>query len=122
MATPFISNWRDIQMQRLVLLSGSFNDWNTAELSMKRTATGWEIPYVLAPGNYEYKFIVDGQWLPDPANPAGWDQGDHINSIRVIDPNYTFILKGFPQAKEGIAERKLQRLGRARLFHAKEKW
>ncbi len=29
----------------------------------------------LAGGHYLYKFIVDGTWLPDPANPNQVDDG-----------------------------------------------
>ncbi|MEO6168911.1 MAG: glycogen-binding domain-containing protein [Chitinophagales bacterium] len=83
-----------------VILSGSFNDWNAGELSMTRTSTGWQIPYVLAPGNYEYKFIVDGKWITDPANPVTVGGGDVMNSFRAIAPNYTFVLKNHPNAKE----------------------
>lgn len=85
---------------RLVVLTGSFNGWNTAELEMQKTATGWRIPYVLAAGNYEYKFIVDGNWITDPDNPFYVGDTDHRNSIRVIKPNYAFNLKGFTNAKE----------------------
>jgi 1,4-alpha-glucan branching enzyme len=34
---------------------------------MKRQADGhWEASLALPPGRYQYKFVVDGQWLPDP--------------------------------------------------------
>ncbi len=66
---------------------------------MTRTATGWKIPYVLAPGNYEYKFIVDGKWISDPSNPLTVGEGDHRNSIRIVEPNYSFVLKTYPSAK-----------------------
>ncbi|MBK9731019.1 MAG: glycogen-binding domain-containing protein [Chitinophagaceae bacterium] len=83
-----------------VILSGNFNAWNTQELSMTKTATGWQIPYVLRPGTYEYKFIVDGQWITDPDNPLNTGSGDIVNSIRTVQANYTFILKKYPNAKE----------------------
>lgn len=84
---------------RSVVLAGSFNGWNPSELIMTKTATGWAIPYVLAPGNYEYKFIVDGKWVSDPANPVTVGGGDTRNSVRVVNPNYTFTLSKFPDAK-----------------------
>lgn len=83
-----------------VILAGSFNDWNTAELSMSKTKTGWEIPYVLAPGTYEYKFIVDGKWITDPDNPLKMGAGEEVNSVRTVKPNYTFVLRKFPNARE----------------------
>src|SRR4030095_7723225 len=84
---------------RNVMLAGNFNEWNTTELTMTKTTTGWQIPYVLAPGNYEYKFIVDGKWIPDPDNPLSVGEADHLNSIRIVQPNYTFTLKRYPDAK-----------------------
>lgn len=85
---------------RTVILTGSFNNWNTAELEMERTADGWQLPYVLPAGNHGYKFIVDGNWITDPDNPLQTGDAEHRNSIRVIDPNYTFVLKGFADAKD----------------------
>ena len=79
-----------------VALSGSFNGWKGDELLMKKTATGWELPYVIGAGNYEYKFVVDGKWIADPANSA---QGNDGNSFLVIAPNYKFKLYA-PNAKK----------------------
>ncbi|WP_276502091.1 hypothetical protein [Terrimonas pollutisoli] len=79
---------------RQVVLSGSFNKWRNDELYMKKTAKGWELPYTLGPGNYLYRFIVDNKWVSQPglADKNG-------NSYFIIEPNYTFRLKGFPHAK-----------------------
>ncbi|MGZ3940067.1 MAG: hypothetical protein ACXVBK_14955 [Flavisolibacter sp.] len=81
-----------------VLVAGSFNGWKEDELFMNKTATGWELPYTLGAGNYEYKFIVDGKWITDPANPI--NSPGSGNSFLIIDPNYTFRLNGFPNAKQ----------------------
>ena len=83
-----------------VILTGNFNAWNTQELQMAKTATGWKIPYVLRPGTYEYKFIVDGQWITDPDNPVTTGSGDLMNSLRTVQPNYTFVLNKYPNAKK----------------------
>lgn len=83
-----------------VIVTGSFNNWNTAEIMMEKTDTGWKIPIVLAPGNYEYKYIVDGAWMLDPKNAYTIVVGDTKNSIHVIAANKVFQLNGFPDAKE----------------------
>lgn len=83
-----------------VIVSGSFNDWQSSELRMDRTQDGWILPYVLAAGNYEYKFVVDGKWMTDPQNPNTSGTGDFENSILVVKPNHVFVLKGFQNAKE----------------------
>ena len=42
----------------------------------------WETTIALAPGRYEYKFVVDGQWLPDPlAHENVWNQHGTLNSV-----------------------------------------
>jgi 1,4-alpha-glucan branching enzyme len=55
-----------------VLLTGDFNNWSPEKHPMKRDENGmWNKAVMLSPGNYEYKFLVDGQWREDPRN-------DHI--------------------------------------------
>ncbi len=85
-----------------VRLSGSFNNWNESDLLMSKTADGWEIPFVLGPGNYEYKFIVDGKWIRDPSNPYFAITGGESNSFIAIEPNHIFKLKGFPKSDKSI--------------------
>ena len=66
---------------------------------MTKTATGWEFPYTLGPGNYEYKFIIDDKFEARPGN-VNVKNGEGGNLYFVIEPNYTFRLKGFPNAKK----------------------
>ena len=83
-----------------VALAGNFNDWKPRELFMKKTKDGWELPYALGPGNYQYKFIVDGNWMTDPAHNRNVDDGKgNVNSFLVVKPNYRFVLKGHRNAK-----------------------
>lgn len=85
---------------RKVAVAGNFNDWKPDRLLMKHTDDGWVLPYVLGPGNYQYKFIVDGRWITDPANKNIIDDGKgNENSFMVIAPNYTFRLKGYTEAR-----------------------
>ena len=77
---------------------GSFNEWREDELEMTKTAAGWELPHTLGAGNYEYKFIVDGKKITDPA--SGVSSPVSGNSYLIIKPNYTFRLKGFSNAKQ----------------------
>jgi 1,4-alpha-glucan branching enzyme len=51
-----------------VSLCGEFNGWSPTATPMKRHDDGrWETTVALAPGRYQYKFLVDGDWLLDPA-------------------------------------------------------
>lgn len=50
-----------------VFVAGSFNDWKPDVHVLTQTALGnWQIELPLAPGRYEYLFVVDGNWTPDP--------------------------------------------------------
>ncbi len=56
---------------RSVSLAGSFNGWQlNADLLAQQADGSWTITKRLAPGAYEYKFLVDGTtWKIDEANP-----------------------------------------------------
>ena len=59
-----------------VCLAGSFNDWQPDHLQSDAEGE-WSIELSLPPGDYEYLFVVDDSWQPDPAcaecrpNPFG---------------------------------------------------
>lgn len=82
-----------------VILTGSFNGWNESELVMEKTDKGWQLPYVVSAGNYEYKFIVDGKWMIDPANLFSSGSGNTENSFIALKANHLFELNKFPDAK-----------------------
>ena len=51
------------------ILVGDFNNWDVKKHRMKKDNKGrWTKIVTLAPGRYEYKFLVDGQWQNDPGN------------------------------------------------------
>ena len=102
LGSPHLFTLKGYNTAKAVLLAGSFNNWQTGEWYMHKTQTGWELPYTLGPGNYEYRFIVDGKWTDDPANPLFvTTRTDHVvNSFLIIQPNYSFRLKGYPEAKD----------------------
>ena len=65
---------------------GSFNNWDLKKTPMtKDLAAGWKATLALQPGRYEYRFVVDGQWISDPnaketvSNPFGG-----TNSVLVV--------------------------------------
>jgi len=90
---------RGYQNAKTVAVAGNFNVWNAGELFMNKVPGGWELPYVLGAGNYEYKFIVDGNWITDPDNPNMTGSGDYRNSYLTVKPNYSFRLEQFPDAQ-----------------------
>lgn len=50
-----------------VAVVGTFNDWQPDAGKMARQKDGsFRKRLQLTPGEYRYKFLVDGQWLVDP--------------------------------------------------------
>jgi hypothetical protein len=70
---------------QIVVLAGSFNNWNESQLLFAREGDGWVCRIDLAPDRYTYKFIVDGNWMLDPANAeTEEDEYGNLNSVLVI--------------------------------------
>lgn len=68
-----------------VIIAGSFNNWNTSALHMQRSETGWWTELPLTGGKHQYKFIVDGNWMTDPANPrTETDSEGNLNSVLFV--------------------------------------
>jgi glycosidase len=66
-----------------VHVAGQFNGWNTGSHELKAGPGGvFELFVDLPPGAHPYKFVVDGEWTLDPANPERLDDGTgSVNSI-----------------------------------------
>jgi hypothetical protein len=96
---PAVFTLKGYENAQNVFLAGSFNGWNGNDVRMERITGGWKAKYYIAPGNYEYKFVVDGKWIPDPDNPLTHGTGEFVNSFFVYKPNHKFVLEGYKDAK-----------------------
>lgn len=55
-----------------VFLVGTFNAWDPSATPMLRDPSGsWTLFLDLAPGTYEYKFVVDDEWCCEPCCGEG---------------------------------------------------
>ncbi len=49
---------------------GDFNNWEVnTRYQLTNNQGRWLLTVPLRKGEYKYKFVKDGQWMPDPANP-----------------------------------------------------
>ena len=70
---------------RVVAVAGSFNEWNQSQVLCGKEGEEWICRIDLAPGKYTYKFIIDGDWILDPANTeTETDERGHTNSVLVV--------------------------------------
>ena len=68
-----------------VFLAGNFNQWDPSSHPLKKDKKGiWKTLLALNPGQYEYRFFVDGEWQNDPncssfvENPFGTSNSSKI--------------------------------------------
>jgi 1,4-alpha-glucan branching enzyme len=71
-----------------VFLAGNFNNWDPSAKQMtdKKNDGLFTTTISLVPGEYQYKFIINGTWCADP-ECADWVQNEHgtLNSIRRVE-------------------------------------
>ena len=68
-----------------VYVAGSFNGWSTTANKLTKGSDGfWTTTVSMSEGVYEYKFIVDGEWILDPRNGL---IGGYDNNSLVITGN-----------------------------------
>jgi 1,4-alpha-glucan branching enzyme len=70
----------------IVSVVGDFNGWNPENDLLRKGSDGiWRLEKRLASGTYRYKYVIDGQWLPDTFNPdsASDSTGDICSVIKI---------------------------------------
>lgn len=69
-----------------VYLAGTFNNWTPEATPMNSDGKGrWTTGLEVTPGRYEYLFVVDGLWMPDPnAREAVQNPFGGVNSILTV--------------------------------------
>jgi 1,4-alpha-glucan branching enzyme len=99
-SAPTVSSATHLQIHapeaKAVFVAGTFNDWRTDATPLEPQGSGlWTVALELAPGMYEYLFVVDGCWCSDPCgsevvpNPFGGQNA----VLRVPRPNYSEVGK-----------------------------
>jgi cyclomaltodextrinase / maltogenic alpha-amylase / neopullulanase len=61
-----------------VHLAGDFNGWSTNATPMLPDGDGYSVKLTLDDGVHHYKFVVDGQWINDPASDAEMEVPDNF--------------------------------------------
>ena len=70
-----------------VFLAGSFNEWKLDRIMHDKNGDGiYRCRMLLLPGEYQYKFLIDGEWRVDPLNP-NFQPNDFgsLNSVLKVD-------------------------------------
>jgi len=108
--SAFITDYGNISFKlkghknaKKVILSGTFNRWDESGFKMKQTEDGWKVTLQLRPDIYQYRFIVDGNWIEDPQNPSKVEnEYQGFNSVIDVQKNVKFQLCEFEDAQTVI--------------------
>jgi serine/threonine protein kinase len=79
-------NYRPLQKPRRIYLAGSFNGWSPSDAYALRDDDGdgtYSVTVRLGPGVYQYKFVLDGQWIEDPHAPSTTPDGFGSSNSRI---------------------------------------
>jgi hypothetical protein len=71
-----------------VYLTGDFVQWAPDAIAFVLGTDGaWTVTHPFDQGTYQYKFVVDGNWITDPTNAMTTDDGmGHTNSVYTCVP------------------------------------
>ena len=71
---------------RVVTLAGSFNGWDSQHYLCSKENGEWICRIDLPAGKYLYQFVVDEQWINDPANPLLEESGNGGTASVIMKP------------------------------------
>lgn len=94
----------DMPQANAVTVAGEFNNWDISQKPLRKNGDGiWHGTVTLQPGRYEYRFVVDGQWINEPtAKESNTNCFGSENSVRVVaQPTIPLLL---PTANEGQSD------------------
>lgn len=80
-------NFKAPETAQEVKLCGNFTNWEQGGIVMTHgRGAEWRAQISLEPGEYEYKFMVDGKWYNDPAAdcqaPNVWGSENSVKIVR----------------------------------------
>ena len=100
---------------RQVFLAGEMTDWDAGKVAMQRDEHGtWHTSLDLEPGQWLYKFVVDGQWVQDPATPdhdADGQGGQH--SFVFVGDGAWSLAPGTPRGEVQVRQVPSRELGQS---------
>ena len=76
-----------------VCLAGDFNNWNEESHPMQKIGDTWQVNLHLPPGEYRFKYLVDGFWHNDleahKYAPNAWGSDDSVVVVPEPAPGVT---------------------------------
>ena len=84
--------------ENFVKVAGSWNNWRPRNLIYNELADTWQLSIKLSPGTYQYKYIVDGEWIHDPSSKCREDDKGNINNVLKVDSKLDILIRNYRMA------------------------
>ena len=83
--------WNSNAAVEKVQLAGSFTQWKPVEMEKNSAADEkWALKLDLSPGEYEFKFVVDGNWVCDELLPTKTNEEGSKNNVITVEGKSLF--------------------------------
>ena len=84
--------WNGNAAVEKVQLAGSFTQWKPVEMEKNSEADEkWALKLDLSPGEYEFKFVVDGKWQHSELLPTKTNDEGITNNVIIVEGNFCNI-------------------------------
>ena len=94
--------------ENFVKVAGSWNNWRPRNLIYNELDDTWQLTLNLGPGSYQYKYIVDGEWIHDPSRKCREDDMGNINNVITVHSRLD-VVTVYRLAKLKETQRRLRR-------------
>ena len=75
-----------------VQVAGSWNNWQPRELLFTGDNT-WMLSLTIPPGTFQYKYIIDGEWMHDPSKKWLEDERGNVNNVIKVESKLEVVIR-----------------------------
>ena len=95
--------------ENYVKVAGTWNNWKPQNLIYKQQDDTWMLSLNLKPGTYQYKYIIDGDWIHDPSKRWIEDDKGNVNNVIVVESLLDIVLRNYRMANLQKTVRRLRK-------------
>ena len=95
--------------ENYVKVAGTWNNWKPQNLIYNQQDDTWMLSLNLKPGTYQYKYIIDGDWIHDPSKRWIEDDKGNVNNVIVVESLLDIVLRNYRMANLQKTVRRLRK-------------
>lgn len=77
--------------ERTVQVAGSWDHWRPRDLA--QAGDTWALSLSIPPGTFQYKYIIDGQWIHDPSKKWLQDDKGNVNNVIKVESKLEIVIR-----------------------------